>query len=132
MRVHADDSNGCAGWQLPRQNRSPPSSKIPTVTAMLTIRRDQLVALCQKYRVRRLDVFGSAARDDFNEQSSDIDLLVEFDDMPFPDRGDAYLGLLTESEALLGRRVDLVEVSAVRNPYLRQGIESSRQLLYVA
>ncbi len=105
---------------------------MPAMTTMLTIRRDQLVALCQKYRVRRLDVFGSAARDDFNEQSSDIDLLVEFDDMPFPDRADAYLGLLTESEALLGRRVDLVEVSAVRNPYLRQGIESSRQLLYAA
>ena len=64
------------------------------------------------------------AGDDFDEQSSDIDLLVEFEEMPFPDRGDAYLGLLTEAEALLGRRVDLVEVSAVRNPYLRQGIES--------
>jgi predicted nucleotidyltransferase len=108
------------------------SGTMPAMTTMLTIRRDQLVALCQKYRVRRLDVFGSAAGDDFNEQSSDIDLLVEFDDMPFPDRADAYLGLLTESEALLGRRVDLVEVSAVRNPYLRQGIEASRQLLYAA
>src|SRR5713101_3095726 len=84
------------------------------MTAMLTIRRDQLVALCQKYRVRRLDVFGSAARDDFNEQSSDIDLLVEFDDMPFSDRGDAYLGLLAGAEALLGHHVDLVEVGAVR------------------
>jgi uncharacterized protein len=102
------------------------------MTAMLTIRRDQLVALCQKYRVRRLDVFGSAARDDFNEQSSDIDLLVEFDDMPFADRGDAYLGLLTDAEELLGRHVDLVEVGAVRNPYLREGIEASRQLLYAA
>lgn len=105
---------------------------MPAMMGVLTIRRDQLVALCQKYRVRRLDVFGSAARDDFNEESSDIDLLVEFDDMPFPDRGDAYLGLLTDTEALLGRHVDLVEVGALRNPYLRQGIESSRQLLYAA
>jgi predicted nucleotidyltransferase len=78
------------------------------------------------------DVFGSAAGDDFDEQSSDIDLLVEFEEMPFPDRGDAYLGLPVAAEALLGRRVDLVEVSAVRNPYLRQGIEASRQLLYAA
>jgi predicted nucleotidyltransferase len=102
------------------------------MTAMLMVRREQLVALCEKYRVRRLDVFGSAAGDDFNERSSDIDLLVELEDMPFPDRADAYLGLLTGAEALLGRRVDLVEVSAVRNPYLRQGIEASRQLLYAA
>jgi predicted nucleotidyltransferase len=102
------------------------------MTAMLMVRREQLVALCQKYHVRRLDVFGSAAGDEFDEQSSDVDLLVEFEEMPFPDRGDAYLGLLTEVQALLGRRVDLVEVSAVRNLYLRQGIEASRQLLYAA
>jgi predicted nucleotidyltransferase len=102
------------------------------MTATLMVLREQLVALCQKHRVRRLDVFGSAAGDEFNDRSSDIDLLVEFEEMPFPDRGDAHLGLLTESEALLGRRVDLVEVGGVRNPYPRQGIETSRQLLYVA
>ena len=102
------------------------------MTAILMVQRERLVALCQKHRVRRLDVFGSAARDDFDDRSSDIDLLVEFEEMPFHDRGDAYLGLLTEAEALLGRHVDLVEVSAVRNPYLRQGIEASRHLLYVA
>jgi uncharacterized protein len=91
-----------------------------------------MVTLCHKYHVRRLDVFGSAARDDFDEQSSDIDLLVDFEEMPFSDRADAYLGLLTEAEVLLGRHVDLVEVSALRNPYLRRGIEASRQLLYAA
>jgi predicted nucleotidyltransferase len=61
-------------------------------------------------------VFGSAARDDFDEQSSDIDLLFDFEELPFPDRADAYVGLLIEAEALLGRHVDLVEVGAVRNP----------------
>jgi len=105
---------------------------MPPMTGMLSVRREQLVALCQKYGVRRLDVFGSAARDDFDEQSSDIDLLVEFEEMSYPDRGDAYLGLLTDAEALLGRHVDLVEVGAVRNPYLCRGIEASRQVLYAA
>ena len=99
---------------------------------MLKVRRELLVALCRKYRVRRLDVFGSAARDDFDEQSSDVDLLVDFEEMPYAERADAYLGLLVDAEALLGRRVDLVEVGAVRNPYLRYGIEASRQLLYAA
>jgi hypothetical protein len=70
--------------------------------------------------------------DDFDDRSSDIDLLVEFEEMSFPDRGDAYLGLLVEAETLLGRPVDLLELGAVRNPYLRQGIEASRQLLYAA
>lgn len=79
-----------------------------------------------------VDVFGSAVRGDFDERSSDIDLLVEFEDLSFGDRADAYLGFLTEVEALLQRRVDLVEVRAVRNPYLREGIEASRQLVYAA
>jgi predicted nucleotidyltransferase len=94
--------------------------------------RPELVELCRKYRVRRLDVFGSAARGDFNEHLSDVDLLVEFDDMPHADRADAYLGFLMAVEALLRRRVDLVELGAVRNPYLRRGIEESRELVYAA
>ncbi len=69
----------------------------------------------QEYRVRRLHVFGSAARSDFDQDSSDVDLLVEFDDMPHADRADAYLGLLTAVEALLRRRIDLVEVAAGRS-----------------
>ena len=91
-----------------------------------------LVDLCRKYRVRRLDVFGSAARSDFNEDSGDVDLLVEFDDMPYADRADAYLGFLTAVEALLRRGVDLVELGAVRSPYLRRGIEQSREFVYAA
>jgi uncharacterized protein len=93
--------------------------------------REELAALCQRYRVRRLDVFGSATVNDFDE-SSDVDLLVEFEDMPYADRADAYLGLLTAAEALLERRIDLVELGAIRNPYLRRGIEESRELVYAA
>jgi predicted nucleotidyltransferase len=102
------------------------------MTHVLEGHRPELVDLCRKYRVRRLDVFGSAARGDFNEHSSDVDLLVEFDDMPHADRADAYLGFLTAVEALLRRRVDLVELGAVRNPYLRRGIEETRELVYAA
>jgi uncharacterized protein len=102
------------------------------MTRVLEGHRPELVELCRKYRVRRLDVFGSAARGDFNEHSSDVDLLVEFDDMSHADRADAYLGFLTAVQALLGRRVDLVEAGAVRNPYLRRGIEASRELVYAA
>ena len=64
--------NGAA-WVVGAPDHKPRVRYNAAVTAMLTICRDQLVALCQKYHVRRLDVFGSAARDDFDEQSSDID-----------------------------------------------------------
>ena len=102
------------------------------MTHVLEGRRQALADLCRKHRVRPLDVFGSAARGDFDEEASDVDLLVEFDDMLHADRADAYLGFLTAVEALLGRRIDLVEVSAVRNPYLLRGIEESRELVYAA
>lgn len=102
------------------------------MTPLLVDRRAALLALCRKYRVTRLDVFGSAARGDFVDDSSDIDLLIEFEDMPFAERADAYLGFLVEAEALLGRSVDLVEADAMRNRYLRQGIEASREPLYAA
>jgi predicted nucleotidyltransferase len=102
------------------------------MTPVLEGHRHELIALCRKHRVRRLEVFGSATRTDFDEKSSDVDLLVEFEDMPHADRADAYLGFLTAAEALLRRRVDLVEVGAVRNPYLRRGIEESRELVYAA
>lgn len=102
------------------------------MTDALEPHRQELAALCRKHRVRRLDVFGSAARGDFDEKSSDVDLLLEFEDMPHADRADEYLGFLTAVEALLQRRVDLVEVSAVRNPYLRRGIEASKELVYAA
>jgi len=102
------------------------------MTHVLEGHRPELIELCRKYHVRRLEVFGSATGSDFDEESSDIDLLVEFEDMPHADRADAYLGFLMAAEALLQRHVDLVEVGAVRNPYLRRGIEKSRELVYAA
>ena len=102
------------------------------MTHVLEGHRQELIELCRKHRVRRLEVFGSATGSEFDEESSDIDLLVEFEDMPYADRADAYLGFLMGAEALLQRHVDLVEVGAVRNPYLRRGIEESRELVYAA
>ena len=102
------------------------------MTHALEGHRQALADLCRKYRVRRLDVFGSAARSDFDERCSDVDLLVEFEDMPHADRADAYLGFLTAVQRLLQRQVDVVELSAVRNPYVRRGIEESRELVYAA
>jgi len=102
------------------------------MTLALERHRQELIELCRNHRVRRLEVFGSATRGDFNEESSDVDLLVQFEDMPHADRADAYLGFLMTAEALLQRHVDLVDVGAVRNPYICRGIEESRELVYAA
>ncbi len=95
----------------------------------LVIDRQAIAALCGKYAVRRLVLFGSAGTDRFDEATSDIDFLVEFDDAPVS-RFDAYFGLKEDLEALFGRPVDLVSAAALENPYLAKSIASTgRELL---
>lgn len=94
--------------------------------------RDQIAVICQRFYVQQLDVFGSATTDAFDPDRSDIDFLVEFtDDMPIR-RFHAYFKLKNELEALLGRKVDLIEPGGIRNDYYRRGIEATREQLYAA
>ena len=94
--------------------------------------RVDLARLCQQFRARRLELFGSATRADFDTAASDFDFLVEFEEMPPAEYADAYFGLLAALETLLRRHIDLVVLSAVRNPYLLEAIEQSRMVLYAA
>ncbi|HAL40501.1 MAG TPA: DNA polymerase III subunit beta [Polaromonas sp.] len=94
--------------------------------------RSGISAICQRYRISRLDVFGSAARaDDFNPASSDADFLVEFALDAHPGL-DEFFGAKTALEQLLGRSVDLVEPGAVRNPYVLASINRNRESIYAA
>jgi len=94
--------------------------------------REELQALCRRFHVRRLDIFGSAARGDFDAKHSDFDFIVEFDRSAPQHPFDSYFGLKEGLETLLGRKVDLVEPSAVRNPYLKASIDASRERLFEA
>jgi uncharacterized protein len=93
-------------------------------------RREEIAALCDKHRVRRLEVFGSAARGDFSEASSDVDFLVEFRHEGWCGMFDAYTGLLLDLQELLGRRVDLVMPEAVTNRYLSEAYDRDRETGY--
>lgn len=88
----------------------------------------QLGALCRTFGVRRLELFGSAARD--GAAVRDVDFLVEFEALDPDTYADAYFGLLEELERLLGRPVDLVMTSAVTNPYFLQEVARDRTLVY--
>ena len=88
-------------------------------------------ALCRRYGVRRLELFGSASTGAFDPQRSDIDLLVEFDD-DTRHLFDRYFGLKESLEALCGRSVDLVTVGALRNPHFIAAVNKTRQLVYAA
>jgi len=99
---------------------------------LLSERRDAIAELCRRHRVRRLEVFGSAASGSFDPDTSDLDFLVEFLPLGPGERADAYFGLLENLRDLLGRPVDLVMTRAIRNPYFRQAIERTREVLYAA
>ena len=88
--------------------------------------------VCRRFRVRRLDLFGSAADGRFDPARSDIDLLVSFEDRAGQDYAKRYFGLWEELTELYGRPVDLVIEESVENPYLRRQIERQRKRLYEA
>ena len=98
------------------------------MTALIENMRTELEQICRRWGVRRLELFGSAAREDFTP-TSDLDFLVEFSGSPSLDD---YLGLRDSLKSLFARDVDLVMPKAVRNPYIRAAIERDRQLLYAA
>ncbi len=93
----------------------------------------ELRTLCARFRVARLELFGSAARGaDFDPARSDADFLVEFDPARPMAPLEQFFGLSEALERVLGRSVDLVEAAAVRNPYVRAQIDQARELIYAA
>ena len=99
------------------------------MTGLIEARKPELTGLCERHGVARLALFGSALRDDFDSAGSDLDFAVEFSPMSPRKHAGAYFGLLEDLESLFERRVDLVEIGAVRNPYLRREIEERQEAL---
>lgn len=100
---------------------------------LIALHLDKLFALCKKYKIAKLWVFGSILTPRFNDQS-DIDLSVNFDADSINREGldwaDIFFDFLHELEALFGRKVDLVCDDAVTNPYFRKGLDTTKQLIY--
>lgn len=86
-------------------------------------------ALCEKHKVLKLFVFGSVLSSRFNK-SSDIDFVVDFNDVDVYEYADNYFDLKFSLETLLKREVDLLEEKAINNPYFRQSVDSSKHLIY--
>jgi predicted nucleotidyltransferase len=102
------------------------------VTEILESNREAIIDACRRHGVARLHAFGSALRGDFEPASSDVDLLVEFGSMEAYARVDAYFGLLDELRTITGQDVDLVVAGAVKNRYIADDIEHTKQMLYAA
>lgn len=90
----------------------------------------EVSALCHRYGVRKLELFGSATTGTFDPQTSDLDFLVDLD----PDGDETlfhrYFDLKEALEVLFGRKVDLVMVGALENPYFIESVNKTRQTIY--
>lgn len=113
--------------------KPPPSQRRePAVTKLVKKKSEAIAALCKQHHVAELYLFGSAASGDFKRLKSDIDFLVTFLSSTPADHADRYFGLLAGLRDMFHRRIDLIEIPAMKNPYMRESVESNRVLLYAA
>jgi len=92
---------------------------------------DTIKGLCKKYEVKSMYLFGSSSRGKFKD-TSDIDILITFHDIPIDRYTDNYFNLHYALEALFNRSIDLITERSLSNPYLIKSIEETKQLLYAA
>ncbi len=100
--------------------------------SLVTDKLPELRELCRRYRVARLALFGSAARDDFDPEKSDLDFVIEFLPLELGEAFHTYFDFLFSLEDLFSRRVDLVMLSAVKNSYFLTEVLHTQQELYAA
>jgi predicted nucleotidyltransferase len=98
------------------------------ISLELEVSEDTIASFCQRWKITEFALFGSIIRDDFR-QDSDVDVLVSF----APDSKWSLWDIITikeELETLFGREVDLVEKVALKNPFRRYEILSTKQVIY--
>ncbi len=107
--------------------------RIIEMVKLIEDKRKELVSLCQKHRVERLELFGSALTgENFDIEKSDIDFLVEFLPLEPGTHAHTYFGLLDDLRSLFQRKVNLVMTCAIKNRYFLESINQNRKVLYAA
>ena len=87
-------------------------------------------SLCKLYNVKNLYAFGSSTTDQFDENSSDIDLLIEIEENDPLERGEKLLAIWDKLEEFFQRKVDLLTQSSLKNPILKKNIDATKILIY--
>ena len=96
---------------------------------LLKNRIEEVIALCEKLSVEKLWVFGSITSTKFSEES-DIDFLVSFKNLKIEDYAENYFLLAENLEKIFARKVDLVTVKSLSNPYFIEEVNKSKSLIY--
>lgn len=98
--------------------------------ATYDVPKRSLAAFCRRHHIKRLGIFGSAARGEAGN-ASDVDLLVEFEPDASPSLFD-MVRMQDELSRLFGRKVDLATSTVLENPYRRRSILKDLRELYAA
>jgi predicted nucleotidyltransferase len=95
----------------------------------LSLYKDQINELCASHKVKSLYAFGSVLTSDF-DNNSDIDLIVDFKDVDVNDYADNYFDLKFSLQGIFKRPIDLLEEQAIKNPYFKQVVNQTKELVY--
>jgi predicted nucleotidyltransferase len=98
---------------------------------LIETNREAIANVCRRYGVKRLEVFGSVLREDFDLANSDVDVVAEFEASKATSFTN-YLDFKQALESLFARPVDVLQSGVVRNPYIRREIELSKTPVYAA
>lgn len=98
--------------------------------ALIEQQKASIAEVCRKFGVGRLEVFGSAARGDYDGQKSDLDFIANFLPPLHPGVASRFLGLAEALEEIFARPVDLLTDSMLRNPVLREEVNRDRTPIY--
>ena len=90
----------------------------------LETKRAEIAELCRTHHVQRLSVFASAVRDDFDAARSDIDVVVDFQDMPIQEYSDTSSHCVSSWPGTFSRPVDLLTWKSIRNPYILHEVQA--------
>ena len=86
--------------------------------------------LCMQFQVKSLYAFGSSTNENFDQQKSDIDLVIELKSEDPLQRGEILIQIWDKLESFFKRRVDLITLSSLKNPILKKNINNNKVLIY--
>jgi predicted nucleotidyltransferase len=96
---------------------------------LLQAKLELLRELCERYGVERLELFGSAARGEFDPAKSDLDFIVQMKGRREPGYARRFYEFAEAIETLYGCRVDLLTELMIKNPYFKAEVEKDRRVL---
>ena len=106
-----------------------PKYKLKHINPIITNNLRDIYQICKTHNIEKLWAFGSVCTPYFNDKS-DVDFLVDFKPLPLEDYADNYFIVCDIMESLLNRKVDLVTVNSLGNPYFIKSLEKNKTILY--